>query len=206
LTKFWDKQRPLELLDDELFERKVINPDTGTYYQTADLPVAYHKFDHGRKYPIRQVLQIIRIKRDDGTEWLKSRGRIVALDKVGNEAEHSFTDPEMFYKPKTRHEFRKKEPKNEYSPSERICIEAGINPADLQYTEYTLPFNEKNFQNLYKQRPTESSSSVSLVIWAEAASDKPRQITNPEHFAKREFDEMWLKFRETILGDSVRGT
>jgi hypothetical protein len=112
----------------------------------------------------------------------------------------------MFYKPKTRHEFRKKEPKNEYSPSERVCIEAGINPADLQYTEYTLPFNEKNFQNLYKLRPTESSSSVSLVIWAEAASDKPRQITNPEHFAKREFDEMWLKFRETILGDSVRGT
>jgi hypothetical protein len=51
----------------------------------------------------------------------------------------------MFYKPKTRHEFRKKEPKNEYSPSERVCIEAGINPADLQYTEYTLPFNEKNF-------------------------------------------------------------
>ena len=90
LTKFWDKQRPLELLDDELFERKVINPDTGTYYQTADLPVAYRKFDPGRKYPIRQVLQIIRIKRNDGTEWLKSRGRIVGLDRAGNEVEHSF--------------------------------------------------------------------------------------------------------------------
>lgn len=90
MTKFWDKQRPLELLDDELFERKVINPDTGTYYQTADLPVAYRKFDPGRKYPIRQVLQIIRIKRNDGTEWLKSRGRIVGLDRAGNEVEHSF--------------------------------------------------------------------------------------------------------------------
>jgi hypothetical protein len=159
LTKFWDKQRPLELLDDELFERKVINPDTGTYYQTADLPVAYRKFDPGRKYPIRQVLQIIRRKRNDGTEWLKSRGRIVGLDRAGNEVEHSFTDPEMYYKPKTRHAFRKKEPKNEYNPSERVCIEAGINPADLQYTEYTLPFNEENFDNLYSQRPAKESSS-----------------------------------------------
>ena len=40
----------------------------------------------------------------DGTEWLKSRGRIVGLDKLGNEVEHSFTDPELFYKPQTRYE------------------------------------------------------------------------------------------------------
>jgi hypothetical protein len=90
---------------------------------------------------------------------LKSRGRIVGLDRAGNEVEHSFTDPEMYDKPKTRHAFRKKEPKNEYNPSERVCIEAGINPADLQYTEYTLPFNEENFDNLYSQRPAKESSS-----------------------------------------------
>lgn len=39
----------------------------------------------------------------DGTEWLKSRGRIDALDKLGNEVEHSFTDPELFYKPWTQY-------------------------------------------------------------------------------------------------------
>ena len=137
------------------------------------------------------MLQIYRIKRADGTEWLKSRGGLVGLDKAGNEVEHSFVDPEMFYKPVTRYEFRKNDPKNEYSHSERVCVEAGINPHDNRYTEYTLPFNEENFQNLYKQRPTESSSSVSMVIWTEGASDKPRQITDPEHFARREFDEMW---------------
>ena len=96
----------------------------------------------------------------------------------------------MYYKPKTRHAFRKKEPKNEYNPSERVCIEAGINPADLQYTEYTLPFNEENFDNLYSQRPAKESSSVSLVIWAEGASDKPRQVVNPEQF-EGEFDPLW---------------
>jgi hypothetical protein len=189
LSKLFKK--PLELLDDELFDAKVLNPDTKTYNQVSDLPVEYRKLGESRKYPVRQVLQIIRIKRADGTEWLKSRGGLVGLDKAGNEVEHSFVDPEMFYKPVTRYEFRKNNPKNEYSHSERVCVEAGINPHDNRYTEYTLPFNEENFQNLYKQRPTESSSSVSMVIWAEGASDRPRQITDPEHFAKREFDEMW---------------
>jgi hypothetical protein len=179
------------MLDDELFEAKVINPDTKTYNQVSDLPVEYRKLGENRKYPVRQVLQIIRIKRADGTEWLKSRGRLVGLDKAGNEIEHSFVDPEMFYKPVTHYDFRKNDPNNEYSHSERVCVEAGINPHDNRYTDYTLPFNEENFQNLYKQRPTESSSSVSMAIWAEGASDRPRQIADPGHFAKRQFDEMW---------------
>ena len=61
LSKLFKK--PLELLDDELFEAKVINPDTKTYNQISDLPVEYRKLGENRKYPIRQVFQIIRIKR-----------------------------------------------------------------------------------------------------------------------------------------------
>ena len=105
LMKLW--KQPLELLDDELFEAKVINPDTKAYNQVSNLPVGYRKLGENREYPVRQVLQIYRIKRADGTEWLKSRGRIIGLDKAGNEVEHSFVDPEMFYKPVTRYEFRK---------------------------------------------------------------------------------------------------
>lgn len=44
---------------------------------------------------------------------------------------------------------------------------------------------------LYKQRPTESSSSVSIVIWPEGASDRPRQITDSELFSKKSFDDLW---------------
>jgi hypothetical protein len=189
ISHLW--KQPLELLDDELFEAKVTNPDTKTYHQISDLPVEYRMLGENKRYPLREVFQIIRIKRADGTEWLKSRGKIVGLDKAGNEVEHSFVDPEMFYKPVTRYEFRKNDPKNEYSHSERVCVEAGINPHDNRYTEYTLPFNEENFQNLYKQRSTESSSSVSMVIWAEGASDRPRQITDPELFSKKPFDDLW---------------
>ena len=144
ISHLW--KQPLELLDDELFEAKVINPDTKTYNQVSDLPVEYRKLVENRKYPVRQVLQIYRIKRADGTEWLKSRGRLVGLDKAGNEVEHSFVDPEMFYKPVTRYEFRKNDPKNEYSHSERVCVEAGINPHDNRYTEYTLPLTKRTFK------------------------------------------------------------
>jgi hypothetical protein len=189
LMKFWKK--PLELLDDELFEAKVINPDTKTYNQVSDLPVEYRKHGENRKYPLRQVLQIYRIKRADGTEWLKSRGRIVGLDKLGNEVEHSFTDPELYYKPITHHEFKRKDPKNENSPMERVCVEAGLNPHNYQYTEYKLPFNQKNFDQLYNQRPLKSTFSVSLVIYVEGASENPRQITNVEHFSKKPFDDLW---------------
>jgi len=191
-TEFWNKRpKQLELLDDELWEAKVINPDTNTYRQTADLPIEYRKFGEGKKYPTREVLQIIRIKRLDSTEWLKSRGKIVGLDKAGNEVEHSWMDPELFYKPITHHEFKRKDPKNEYSPMERVCVEANINPYDYRYTEYTLPFNLKNFENLYKQRPTATPYSVSLVIYVEGASEKPRQITSIEKFSKTPFDDLW---------------
>jgi hypothetical protein len=81
-----------------------------------------------------ELFQIYRIKRADGTEWLKSRVRLIGLDKAGNEVEHSFVDPEMFYKPLARHELKKKEPQNESSPLERVCVEAGLNPHNYQYT------------------------------------------------------------------------
>ena len=61
---------------------------------------------------------------------------------------------------------------------ERVCVSAGVNPHSYEYTEYTLPFNEKNFNELFKQRPSKSPTSVSLTIYAEGASEKPRQITS----------------------------
>jgi hypothetical protein len=61
VSKFYKK--PPEQQDDERFYLQVTNPDTGTFYKLSDLPVAYRKFGEERTYPIRQVNQIIRIKR-----------------------------------------------------------------------------------------------------------------------------------------------
>ena len=127
ITKFYKK--PPEQLDDERFYSQTTNPDTQSHYKISDLPVEYRNFldsgsnpNKGKTYPIRHVYQIIRIERMDGKEWLKSRGPIIGLDKLGNEVQHSFTDPELFYKPKVRYELKRKDPKDDKSPMERVCI------------------------------------------------------------------------------------
>jgi hypothetical protein len=137
------------------------------------------------------VYQIYRIKRLEGTEWLKSRGRIVGLDRLGNEAEHSFTDPEVHYKPQTQYAMRDNDPNDSSKGKERKCIAAGINEARAEYREYTLPFNIKNFEQLFKQRPGQSPATVSLAIFEEGSSEKPRQITDPEKFKSTPFEELW---------------
>jgi hypothetical protein len=61
----------------------------------------------------------------------------------------------------------------------------------LQNTEYTLPFTAKNLEQLFKQRPGQSPGTVSLVIYEEGPSERPRQITSVEKFKNTPFDELW---------------
>jgi hypothetical protein len=97
-------KKPQGQLDDELFYQRITNPETDKPYQWADLDSSYRKHGNNSTYPIRQINQIVRVRRLDGTEWLKTRGRIVGLDKAGNEVEHSFTDSEIYYEPVVRSE------------------------------------------------------------------------------------------------------
>jgi hypothetical protein len=51
--------------------------------------------------------------------------------------------------------------------------------------------NAKNFEQLFKQRPGQSPATVSLSIFEEGSSEKPRQITDPEKFKSTPFDDLW---------------
>jgi hypothetical protein len=62
-----------------------------------------------------------------------------------------------------------------------------------EYREYTLPFNSKNFEQLFKQRHAQSPASVSLSIYEEGSSEGPRQITNTEKFKNIPFDYLWTE-------------
>ena len=197
ISKFYKK--PLEQIDDEHFYSQTTNSDTGAPYKISDLPIEYRNFldsdsnpNRGKNYPIRNVNQIVRIKRLNGTEYLKSRGPIIGLDKLGNEVKHSFTDPELYYKPKVSYGLRRKDLKDEKSPMERVCLSANISPFDYENIEYTLPFTEENFMNLYNQRPATDSSSVSMVIMVEGSSEKPRGIESVDKF-KGDFDDLWTE-------------
>ena len=190
-------KKPQEQVGEEQFERQTTNPDTGAPYKISDLPIEYRNFlesdsnpNKGKTYPIRHVNQIYRIKRVNGSEWLKTRGPIIGLDKLGNEVPHSFCDPELFFRPKVRYGLKRKDPKDDRSPMERVCISADINPYDYQNTEYTLPWSLDNFNKLYEQRPSSESASVSLSIFVEGSSEKPRAIESVEKF-KGDFDALW---------------
>jgi hypothetical protein len=151
----------------------------------------YRKDLQNKTYPVREVYQIHRIRRLDGTEWFKSRGRIVGLDRLGNEVEHSFTDPEIYYKPWTQYSMLDKDSKDSSKGRERKCVAAGINELKPELKEYTLPFSSENFEVLFKQRPGQSPATVSLSIFEEGSSEKPRQITDPEKFKSTPFDDLW---------------
>jgi hypothetical protein len=130
------------------------------------------------------------VHRQSGSEFLKSKGRIVGLDKLGNEVEHSFTDPEVYYEPWMEYALKPKDSMNPDGPKERVCVTAGINEYVLELKKYTLPFNQKNFESLYSQRPGKSSNQVSLIILEEGIVG-PRKIENPDKFSKTPFEELW---------------
>jgi hypothetical protein len=121
------------------------------------------------------------------------RHKVQLTDKLGNEVEYSFTDPEIFYKPLTKYKMKDKDPKDSSKGKERQCVIAGINETMPEYREYTLPFNSKNFEQLFKQRPAQSPASVSLSIYEEGSSEGPRQITNTEKFKNIPFDYLWTE-------------
>ena len=49
------------------FYAKITNPETEQPYQWDNLTPSYRKFGNGKKYPVREVLHIIRIRRFDST-------------------------------------------------------------------------------------------------------------------------------------------
>jgi hypothetical protein len=90
--------------------------------------------------------------------------------------------------------------KNPDGPKVRACIAAGLNEQMLNFKKYILPFNTKNFEELFKQRASQSPSSVSLVIMEEGATEGPRQIAYAERFKNTPFEDLWqeaitLKFK-----------
>jgi hypothetical protein len=75
----------------------------------------------------------------------------MGLDRLGNEVEHSFTDPEIYYKPWTQYSMLDKDSKDSSKGRERKCVAAGINELKPELKEYTLPFSTENFEVLFKE-------------------------------------------------------
>jgi hypothetical protein len=75
--------------------------NTGEFFQLEDLravgavPADFRKDEKPRKYPVKKIDEIYRIKKVDGTGWLVSRQTWVGIDRFGNDMIKCFVDPEL---------------------------------------------------------------------------------------------------------------
>jgi hypothetical protein len=85
-----------EQLSEEKWFAQVKNPNTGEFFQLEDLravgavPADFRTDEKPKRYPLKKIDEIYRIKKVDGTEWLKSRQTWIGLDRFGNDITKCF--------------------------------------------------------------------------------------------------------------------
>ena len=151
-------EKPPEQKGHEMWQQRVTNPNTGTYYRISDLPLEWRRGKEDKPYPIKKANQIIRIKTADGREWLKSKQQCTAIDSQGNEIMESFADPEVWDKHEFEYGMIPKDRNNPNGPKEHRVI--GVKGFKRQYD---LPFTKKNLESLCKMRPAAEPASVEVV-------------------------------------------
>jgi hypothetical protein len=181
-----------EQLAEEKWFEQVKNPNTGEFFQLEDLkavgavPADLRKDEKPKKYPVKKVDSIIRIKKADGSEWLKSRQSRIGLDRLGNDILKTFVDPELYDRPVFSYQSKPVNPKDVFSKTERKAVSVTYEQ------EPTLPFTPENLEQLYStcSNPVDRRT-IFLVIKNEGTDESPRHITNHEDFKNRPFDELW---------------
>ena len=181
-----------EQLAEEKQFAQVKNPNTDEFFQLEDLralgavPTDFRKDEKPKRYPFKKVDAIIRIKKADGSEWLKSRQTWIGPDRLGNDIPKAFVDPEMYDNPVFRNQSKPVNPKDILSKTERKAISVTYEQ------ELTLPFTSENLEQLYStcSNPADRKT-IFLVIKNEGTDQSPRSITNHEDFKNRPFDELW---------------
>jgi hypothetical protein len=129
---------------------------------------------------------MIRIKKADGGEWLKSRQTWIGLDRLGNDVTKTFVDPELYDRPVFSYQSKPVNPKDVFSKTERKAISVTYEQ------EPTLPFTPENLEQLYSTCSNPADlKTIFLVIKNEGTDQSPRSITNHEDFKNRSFDELW---------------
>jgi hypothetical protein len=179
-------------LSEEKWFEQVKSPITGEFFQLEDLraigavPADFRKDEKPRKYPIKKVDSIIRIKKADDSEWLKSRQTWIGLDRLGNDILKTFVDLELYDRPVFAYRSKQANPKDVFSKTERKAISVTYEQ------EPTLPFTPENLEQLYStcSNPADRKT-IFLVIKNEGTDQSPRSITNHEDFKNRPFDQLW---------------
>lgn len=146
------------------FLGKITDPDTGEFYPKRD---ADGKPVHTTKdnIPVYKVRAIIRLKREDDSEILLSKGDWYAYDALGDEVKQYTPWPEQWHKATFVYE-------KEYDPQRKQIVKncKGSGKVEIQYT---LPFNEANLKELFSKR---QNDHIQFIV-KEEMTGHPRIVT-----------------------------
>ena len=158
----WPRMKPVvQIVFEQNFLDKVLDPDTGYYYPKRDEEGKPVKTPDNPRHIINTI---IRIKRADNTEYLYSKGNLISYDGLGDEVKIYLSMPEKWLK--TNFEYQK-----DWDPKRKAVVKNCIGPGSSE-TVYTLEFNEANLKSLFDKREND------YIQWVvkEEQSGVPKQV------------------------------
>jgi hypothetical protein len=147
-TISWPLDKPIEQTTWESWLQKVTDPDTGKFCEQRD--------NNGNTikgtWPKYLVKPIVRIRTNDGSEFLYSKGRVTGFDVIGDVVSQKCNEPETWTK--VGFAYDKKFNQNTMSMKQTL-----VGPNSRE-TVYDMSFDEKNLKTLFDKRIDDNISFV----------------------------------------------
>ena len=147
-TISWPRDKPIEQSSWESWLQKVTNPDTGKFYEQRDKNGNTIK-GTGPKHLIKTI---IRIRTNDGSEFLYTKGRVTGFDVIGDVVDQKCNEPETWSKVGFAYD-------KQFNQSTMSMKQTLVGP-NSRVTVYDMPFNEKNLKSLFEKRIDDNISFV----------------------------------------------
>lgn len=178
-------QKPPQQLSEEKWFTQVTNENTGEFLQPEllkALGLVTADYENNKKYPIKTLNSLIRLKTTDGKEWLLSRQYWTGLDRLGNEIPKAMEDKELYLKPVLGFGQSRRNSDPLSKPVKKTTV--------IDFTkECTLPFSAKDADRLYSLRRL--GDKVSLVIKNDPDDPTPYSVSKYTDFRDRDFEDLY---------------
>jgi hypothetical protein len=136
----WPHEKSVKQTSYERFLEEAINEKTGEFYPQKDEDNRAIKNTGATYY----ITDIYRIRRDDGSEFLYTKGKVYAYNSLGDPIDHFISKPESYTKTIFSY-------KTEYDDKTKQMEKVLQGPSSTDEI-YTMPFTKENLKQLYDRR------------------------------------------------------
>lgn len=143
-TVSWPRDTPQEQIMYELWLQKAKDHDTGKFYEQRDKNGNTIK----GTTPKHLVRQIVRIRTNDGKEWLYSNGKVTGFDVLGDVVSEGCQNPETWSRVGFAY--------NKQFDQKTMSVKQIVVGPNSRETVYEMSFNEKNLGILFDKRMSDT--------------------------------------------------